>query len=78
VCLLKEDFGLDVELPDNCLAPRLPQRLNYILWLEDLIELNGIAPPITAIDIGMYLSQRIHTARNYAYYLVIYAHRNVF
>nr|CAG4636937.1 EOG090X04JL [Ceriodaphnia reticulata]SVE72878.1 EOG090X04JL [Ceriodaphnia reticulata] len=36
--LLKKDFNLDVELPSNRLVPTLPLRLNYLLWIEDLLE----------------------------------------
>ncbi|KHJ92829.1 hypothetical protein OESDEN_07268 [Oesophagostomum dentatum] len=44
--LLKRDFNLEVELPHGCLVPRVPQRLNYILFVEDLLELNGIKKDI--------------------------------
>jgi len=55
--LLKEDFGLDVEIPVGCLVPRLPVRLNYILWLEDLLLANnylGHSDPseVVGLDIG--------------------------
>lgn len=36
--LLKHDFNLDVKIPPNKLVPTLPLRLNYILWIEDLIN----------------------------------------
>lgn len=35
--LLKDKFDLDVNIPLNRLIPSVPQRLNYILWLEDVI-----------------------------------------
>uniref|UniRef100_A0A183DYD8 U6 small nuclear RNA (adenine-(43)-N(6))-methyltransferase n=1 Tax=Gongylonema pulchrum TaxID=637853 RepID=A0A183DYD8_9BILA len=50
--LLLNDFDLDVELPANCLVPRIPQRLNYILWLDDLLKANSISENALGIDIG--------------------------
>ena len=47
--LLKEDWNLDVTLPVDRLIPTIPLRLNYILWLEDLIV--G-TEHVTGIDIG--------------------------
>ncbi|XP_050295563.1 U6 small nuclear RNA (adenine-(43)-N(6))-methyltransferase [Anthonomus grandis grandis] len=50
--LLKKDFNLDVEMPSNKLVPTIPLRLNYILWIEDLlgfIQKEGI---VKGIDIG--------------------------
>lgn len=42
-CLLKEDFGLDWEVPLGMLVPPLTGRLNYILWIQDLLNLSS--PP---------------------------------
>lgn len=51
--LLKEDFGLDVEIPLNKLIPTIPLRLNYILWIEDLLALIGkTSNDIIGLDIG--------------------------
>jgi methyltransferase len=53
-CLLKEDFDLDVLLPPDRLIPTIPLRLNYILWLEDLLASTTVtsATPVCGIDIG--------------------------
>uniref|UniRef100_A0A8C4CLQ3 Uncharacterized protein n=1 Tax=Denticeps clupeoides TaxID=299321 RepID=A0A8C4CLQ3_9TELE len=39
--LLKEDFGLSIEIPLERLIPTVPLRLNYIHWVEDLIGSRG-------------------------------------
>lgn len=50
--LLLNDFGLNVDLPADCLVPRVPQRLNYILWIDDILKINGISDGILGIDVG--------------------------
>ena len=37
-CLLLKDFNLKVDIPADKLVPTLPLRLNYILWIEDLLD----------------------------------------
>ncbi|CAH2262822.1 U6 small nuclear RNA (adenine-(43)-N(6))-methyltransferase [Pararge aegeria] len=51
-CLLKTDFNLDVVIPEDRLVPTLPLRLNYILWIEDLISTINKSEPILGLDIG--------------------------
>ncbi|KAI0529912.1 hypothetical protein GGR58DRAFT_280261 [Xylaria digitata] len=36
--LLREDFGLQINLPPDRLCPPVPNRHNYILWLKDLLD----------------------------------------
>ncbi|KAI9819314.1 MAG: hypothetical protein M1832_004019 [Thelocarpon impressellum] len=40
--LLKQDFGLEIALPDDRLCPESRGwRLNYVLWLQDLLDTTG-------------------------------------
>ncbi|XP_041732358.1 RNA N6-adenosine-methyltransferase mettl16 isoform X1 [Coregonus clupeaformis] len=48
--LLKDDFGLTIDIPLERLIPTVPLRLNYIHWVEDLI--GGQGEPRRGIDIG--------------------------
>ena len=36
--LLKSDFGLSLELPDDRLCPPVPVRWNYIRWIQELLD----------------------------------------
>ncbi|XP_064618931.1 RNA N6-adenosine-methyltransferase mettl16-like isoform X2 [Lineus longissimus] len=47
--LLKNDFDIDVDMPLERLIPTIPLRLNYILWLKDII---GEKTDVHGIDIG--------------------------
>lgn len=50
--LLKSDFGINWDLPDGHLVPPVTNRLNYILWLEDLLTLSKPHGAIRGLDIG--------------------------
>ncbi|XP_005987545.2 RNA N6-adenosine-methyltransferase mettl16 isoform X1 [Latimeria chalumnae] len=52
--LLKEDFGLAIDIPLERLIPTVPLRLNYIHWVEDLIGHHDTekSEPRRGIDIG--------------------------
>ncbi|KAL2825273.1 hypothetical protein BDW59DRAFT_146327 [Aspergillus cavernicola] len=60
VSLLQRDFNLKVEIPEARLCPPVPNRLNYILWLQDLLDStgdgyrDGYDPDrvVTGLDIG--------------------------
>jgi methyltransferase len=49
--ILRRDFSLDLKSPAGSLAPALTNKLNYLLWLEDLAALNSESS-IQGIDIG--------------------------
>lgn len=53
LCLLKRDFDLTVELPPEQLVPTLPLRLNYILWIEDILNAFELSDVI-GLDIGEF------------------------
>jgi len=36
--LLQHDFGLEFSMPLNHLCPPVPQRLNYVHWIAELID----------------------------------------
>jgi 23S rRNA A1618 N6-methylase RlmF len=58
--LLDHDFGIKIELPIDRLCPTVTLRMNYILWLQDLMKPHILAqlqqsnaiPSIRGIDIG--------------------------
>ena len=55
--LLKRHFNLTISLPPDRLCPAVPNRLNYLLWIDSLLESSkpyGLAPDrkMTGLDIG--------------------------
>lgn len=51
-CCLHKDFNLNINLPPNKLLPTIPLRLNYLLWIEDLLNEHKIIDNVVGIDIG--------------------------
>ena len=49
--IIKRDFQLDLDSPVGSLAPALTNKLNYLLWIEDLSKLNNVEE-VQGIDIG--------------------------
>lgn len=69
LCLLKRDFNLTVELPPEQLVPTLPLRLNYILWIEDILNTFELSDVI-GLDIGeFYLKINM-----YKFFLILLLH----
>ncbi|KAF9819819.1 hypothetical protein IEO21_01910 [Rhodonia placenta] len=57
--LLFRDFHVSLEIPNDRLCPPVRVRLNYILWLEDILQAARLAEPldtppeaVTGIDVG--------------------------
>ena len=45
-------FGITLEIPTNRLIPTIPLRLNYLLWIQDLLSFQNTDQTHTGIDIG--------------------------
>ncbi|KXH69029.1 hypothetical protein CSAL01_07471 [Colletotrichum salicis] len=53
--LLKADFGLRIDLPDDRLCPPVSNRHNYLLWLKSLLDSTTYGNPdqnVIGLDIG--------------------------
>lgn len=53
--LLENDFDLKIEIPLDRLIPTVPLRLNYILWVEDLVRClpgRDTQTDVIGVDIG--------------------------
>ena len=57
--LLRDDFGVvDWWIPDGQLIPPVPNRLNYIHWIEDLLSLSS--PPGAPAQVGSQALRHHH------------------
>lgn len=52
--LLKKDFGIEWDIPDSHLAPGLTGRINYLNWINEVLNLVPENPNSTrqGIDVG--------------------------
>ena len=60
VAIMRSSYGLRIEIPLDRLIPRVPNRLNYIQWISQLLESTPFSSPLAAvhgIDIGSFLFQ---------------------
>ncbi len=54
--LLLKDFHVNVDIPENHLCPPLPNRINYLCWISDLLENSSSEATDTVptiLDIGV-------------------------
>jgi 23S rRNA (adenine1618-N6)-methyltransferase len=60
--LLLEDFGIrDWRIPEGHLVPAIPNRLNYILWIHDLLKLSSrgaLVPPLSCVRFFKHVAGR--------------------
>lgn len=54
--LLQQDFDLCVDLPENSLVPTLTLRMNYLLWIQDILRdqdaQTKLSGEVKGLDIG--------------------------
>ncbi|KAH9980454.1 hypothetical protein BJV74DRAFT_779496 [Russula compacta] len=53
--LLYRDFNIQLDIPSDRLCPPVPNRLNYILWLQDIVSHTSSSEPLSqvhGIDVG--------------------------
>ncbi|KAI0050187.1 S-adenosyl-L-methionine dependent methyltransferase [Auriscalpium vulgare] len=50
--LLKRDFQIVLKLPEDRLCPPVPNRLNYVLWIQDIVAISCPEVAVRGVDIG--------------------------
>ncbi|KAI3618076.1 duf890 domain protein [Moniliophthora roreri] len=52
--LLQRDFNLKIQIPDDRLCPPVPNRLNYLLWIQDILRAcPNTNEEVVGIDMGI-------------------------
>jgi hypothetical protein len=54
VLSLLEDFDLRVELVEGGLIPTVPSRLNYLLWIRDIVQVSTYGFSLSAFYLPGY------------------------
>lgn len=52
--ILRVDFGLELDVPDDRLCPPIPNRWNYVAWLQGLIDSTSPTTPADMIQIARF------------------------
>ncbi|KAI1318164.1 Methyltransferase-like protein 16 [Mortierella claussenii] len=61
-CLLRKDFSIELDIPIDSLCPAVPNRVNYICWIEDLMK-SETERAIHGIDVSIEFASR-NVSRN--------------
>ena len=53
---MRRDFGIMLEIPEDRLCPPVPNRMNYVLWIQDVVNavkthVDSEISPIHGLDV---------------------------
>lgn len=60
------DFGIQLQIPQDRLCPPVPNRMNYVLWIQDIMKASETFRPefpvrtIRGIDMSVFPSYPIY------------------